>query len=156
MRRRCKQVAREVARITSSGQDATTIVYALEEYGRQVAPWAEDVMLKIVEMSDQQNLGMWRELSGKLAEKLQTLTTKDAVAQAIRELSLEGARLYVDLFPCNECAKAIIQSGIRNVVYDSDKYAEADSTIASKKMFDAAGVTYRQYERTGRKISIEL
>ena len=97
MRRRCKQVAREVARITSSGQDATTIVYALEEYGRQVAPWAEDVMLKIVEMSDQQNLGMWRELSGKLSEKLQTLTTRDAVAQAIRELSLEGARLITSI-----------------------------------------------------------
>ena len=70
--------------------------------------------------------------------------------------SLEGSKLYVTLFPCNECAKAIIQSGIRNVVYDSDKYAEADSTIASKRMFDAAGVTYRQYERTGRKIEIEL
>ena len=69
MRRRCKQVAKEVARITSSGQDATTIVYALEQYGQQVFPWAEDVMLKIVEMSDRQNLGMWRELSGKLAEK---------------------------------------------------------------------------------------
>jgi dCMP deaminase len=70
--------------------------------------------------------------------------------------SLEGSTIYVTLFPCNECAKAIIQSGIRNVVYDSDKYAEADSTIASKRMFDAAGVTYRQYERTGRKIEIEL
>ena len=70
--------------------------------------------------------------------------------------SLEGATIYVTLFPCNECAKAIIQSGIRNVVYDSDKYAEADSTIASKRMFDAAGVTYRQYERSGRKIEISL
>ena len=70
--------------------------------------------------------------------------------------SLEGAKLYVTLFPCNECAKAIIQSGIRNVVYDSDKYADADSTIASKRMFDAAGVTYRQYERSGRRIEIEL
>ena len=97
MRRRCKQVAKEVARITSSGQDATTIVYALEQYGRQVAPWAEDVMLKIVEMSDRQNLGMWRELSGKLAERLQTLTTRDAVAQVIRELSLEGARLITSI-----------------------------------------------------------
>lgn len=73
-----------------------------------------------------------------------------------RGKSLKGATLYVDLFPCNECAKAIIQSGIRNVVYDSDKYAEADSTIASKRMFDAAGVTYRQYERTGRTIQINL
>ena len=97
LRRRCKQVAREVARITSSGQDATKIVYALEEYGRQVAPWAEDVMLKIVEMSDRQNLGMWRELSAKLTERLQTLTTRDAVAQAIRELSLEGARLITSI-----------------------------------------------------------
>ena len=70
--------------------------------------------------------------------------------------SRDGRPIYVTLFPCNECAKAIIQSGIRNVVYDSDKYAEADSTIASKRMFDAAGVTYRQYERTGRKIEIEL
>ena len=70
--------------------------------------------------------------------------------------SLEGATIYVTLFPCNECAKAIIQSGIRNVVYDSDKYADADSTIASKRMFDAAGVTYRQYERSGRRIEIEL
>ena len=70
--------------------------------------------------------------------------------------SLDGTKLYVTLFPCNECAKAIIQSGIRNVVYDSDKYAEADSTIASKRMFDAAGVTYRQYERTGRTIQIDL
>ena len=97
MRRRCKQVAREVARITSSGQDATTIVYALEEYGRQVAPWAEDVMLKIVEMSDRQNLGMWRELSAKLTERLQTLTTRDAVAQAIRDLSMEGAKLITSI-----------------------------------------------------------
>ena len=97
LRRRCKQVAKEVARITSSGQDATTIVYALEEYAQLLAPWAEDVMLKIVEMSDRQNLGMWRELSGKLAERLQTLTTRDAVAQAIRELSLEGARLITSI-----------------------------------------------------------
>ena len=60
------------------------------------------------------------------------------------------------LFPCNECAKAIIQSGIRKVVYDSDKYADSDMTIASKRMFDAAGVVYEQYQRTGRHIDIEL
>ena len=70
--------------------------------------------------------------------------------------SLEGAKLYVSLFPCNECAKAIIQSGIRTVVYDSDKYASTDMTIASKRMFDAAGVRYYQYQRTGRKIEVEL
>ena len=70
--------------------------------------------------------------------------------------SLEGAKLYVSLFPCNECAKAIIQCGIRTVVYDSDKYASSDMTIASKRMFDAAGVRYYQYQRTGRIVELEL
>lgn len=56
---------------------------------------------------------------------------------------LRGARLYVALFPCNECAKAIIQSGIREILYLSDKYAETEQTRASKRMLDAAGVTYR-------------
>ncbi len=70
--------------------------------------------------------------------------------------SLEGAILYVTLFPCNECAKAIIQAGIRTVVYDSDKYADTDSNIASRRMFDAAGVEYRQYQHTGRRIEIQL
>ena len=97
MRRRCRQVAKEVARITSSGQDATTIVYALEEYGQTIAPWAEDVMLKIVEMSDRQNIGMWRELSAKLTERLQTLTTRDAVTETIYNLSKEGARLITSI-----------------------------------------------------------
>ena len=56
----------------------------------------------------------------------------------------EGARIYVDLFPCNECAKKIIQNGIKEVVYLSDKYKDTDSTKASKLMFDKCGVTYRQ------------
>ena len=70
--------------------------------------------------------------------------------------SLEGAKIYVTLFPCNECAKAIIQAGIRTVIYKSDKYADIPSTIASKKMFDAAGVSYRRYLETGREIRINL
>ena len=70
--------------------------------------------------------------------------------------SLEGAKIYVSLFPCNECAKAIIQAGIRTVIYDSDKYASTPATRASKKMFDAAGVRYYQYGRTGRKIEFGL
>ena len=56
--------------------------------------------------------------------------------------SLEGTKLYVSLFPCNECAKAIIQAGIRTVVYDSDKYRGTPSNRAAKRMFDAAGVSY--------------
>ena len=70
--------------------------------------------------------------------------------------SLEGTKLYVTLFPCNECAKAIIQSGIRTLIYDSDKYADSDSVVASKRMFDAAGVEYTPYRRSGRKILLDL
>ena len=63
----------------------------------------------------------------------------------------EGARIYVDLFPCNECAKRIIQCGIKEVIYLSDKYKDSDSTIASKKMFDTCGVTYRALDETNQK-----
>ncbi len=70
--------------------------------------------------------------------------------------SLEGASLYVTLFPCNECAKAIIQAGIREIVYDSDKYENEPSTIASKRMLKAAGVSIRKYLRTGKELKIEV
>lgn len=70
--------------------------------------------------------------------------------------SLEGSKLYVSLFPCNECAKAIIQAGIKTVIYDCDKYDGTPSVIASKRMFDAAGIRYYQYSRTGRKIEFEV
>ncbi|MDD3369616.1 MAG: cytidine/deoxycytidylate deaminase family protein [Lachnospiraceae bacterium] len=70
--------------------------------------------------------------------------------------SLEGATIYVSLFPCNECAKAIIQSGIKTIVYASDKYKDSETTKASKRMLDAAGVKYHLYEHTGRKIELEL
>jgi dCMP deaminase len=70
--------------------------------------------------------------------------------------SLSGAKLFVSLFPCNECAKAIIQSGIREIIYGDDKYNGTPSVIASKKMLDAAGVTYRLYEKTGRSITIQV
>ena len=66
--------------------------------------------------------------------------------------SLEGSKLYVTLFPCNECAKAIIQAGIKTIVYESDKYADSSATRASKRMLNAAGVRYYQYHSTGRKI----
>ena len=70
--------------------------------------------------------------------------------------SLEGTTLYVSLFPCNECAKAIIQAGIRTVVYADDKYKDTPMNIAAKRMFDAAGVVYYQYEHTGKKIELDL
>lgn len=70
--------------------------------------------------------------------------------------SVKGGKVYVTLFPCNECAKAIIQSGIREVVYMEDKYADTDGVKASKIMFDMAGVKYTQYNKTNREISIKL
>lgn len=70
--------------------------------------------------------------------------------------SLDGSKLYVTLFPCNECAKAIIQAGIKTVIYKTDKYADTPSTRASKRMLNAAGVRYYMYEPTGHKIEIDV
>lgn len=57
---------------------------------------------------------------------------------------LEGSKIYVYLFPCNECAKLIIQAGIKEVIYVCDKYADTDGVKASKRLFTACGVKYRQ------------
>ncbi len=70
--------------------------------------------------------------------------------------SLENTKIYVSLFPCNECAKAIIQAGIKSIIYMSDKYADTDIVIASKRMLRAAGVEYIQYIPTGREITINV
>ena len=69
---------------------------------------------------------------------------------------LRGARLYVALFPCNECAKAIIQSGISEVVYYGDKYHDSDSSVAARFMFKKAGIRLTSYTPSGRKIELEL
>ena len=70
--------------------------------------------------------------------------------------SLKGARIYVDLFPCNECAKAIIQSGIREVIYLYDKYADSMATLASKRMLASAGVTATQLETSLDRIELDF
>lgn len=69
---------------------------------------------------------------------------------------LRGCRIYVALFPCNECAKAIIQSGIAEVVYMSDKYSDSDSVLASKRMFTTAGVKFREYSISGKTLELKL
>lgn len=69
---------------------------------------------------------------------------------------LRGARLYVALFPCNECAKAIIQSGIREIIYFSDKYAETANIRASKRMLDAAGVRYHPLQTELASITLDF
>ena len=69
---------------------------------------------------------------------------------------LRGSRVYVALFPCNECAKAIIQSGVKEVVYLSDKYANTPGVQASKRMLDAAGVKYSQLRPATKSITLDL
>ena len=75
----------------------------------------------------------------------------NAILNSTRDL--HGCTLYVSLFPCNECAKAIIQSGIRKIVYEDDKYAAADNVIASKKMLNAAGV---ELVRLGKRVQLNV
>ena len=70
--------------------------------------------------------------------------------------SLRGSKIYVALFPCNECAKAIIQSGIKEIMYKSDKYRNTDSVKVSKKLFDMAGVKYTEYKSRGTKLQLDL
>jgi len=69
---------------------------------------------------------------------------------------LRGSRIYVALFPCNECAKAIIQCGIKEVLYLSDKYNGTPGNVASKRMLDAAGVKYTQLHPERRSITLSL
>lgn len=71
-------------------------------------------------------------------------------------LSLKNCTIYVALFPCNECSKAIIQSGIREIVYLSDKYKETEANIASKRMLEAAGVSYRKLEQVRETITLKF
>ena len=70
--------------------------------------------------------------------------------------SLRGAKLYVSLFPCNECAKAIIQSGITEVIYLSDKYAHTQSTRTSRRMLASAGVSTRQLKPSNDHLVIDF
>lgn len=70
--------------------------------------------------------------------------------------NLNGTTIYVSLFPCNECAKAIIQAGIKEVVYLSDKYADTPNTKASKRMLHSANVKLRQFNSEIDAITIGL
>ena len=73
-----------------------------------------------------------------------------------RGTSLVGSKIYVALFPCNECAKAIIQSGIKEVVYLSDKYSDTDMVKASKRLLNSAGVTMTKLEPKNKELNISF
>ncbi|MCI6244693.1 MAG: dCMP deaminase family protein, partial [Eubacterium sp.] len=70
-------------------------------------------------------------------------------------IGVKGARIYVALFPCNECAKAIIQAGITEVIYISDKYAETDANKASRRMLESAGVKLTRFS-SDKKIEFDF
>ncbi len=72
------------------------------------------------------------------------------------KIPVRDSRIYVTLFPCNECAKAIIQAGIKEVIYLSDKYDKTDSNIAAKKMLDVCGIKYRKYIPSGKELKINI
>jgi len=74
------------------------------------------------------------------------LNTRDGSA-------LNGCRIYVTLFPCNECAKAIVQTGIKEIIYLDDKYHDHVEEVASRKILDMAGVKYHQY--TGKVVEVK-
>lgn len=80
---------------------------------------------------------------------------KNAIANTDR-INLEGCKLFVTLFPCNECAKDIIQSGIREVYYFRNKYPQSLPTVASWRMFNTAGVHCERYEPQTESVSLSL
>ncbi len=67
-----------------------------------------------------------------------------------------GSRIYVALFPCNECAKAIIQSGVKEVIYLSDKYKDSMTNLASKRMLTSAGVKFTRLEPASKEITLSF
>ena len=69
---------------------------------------------------------------------------------------LRGSRIYVALFPCNECAKAIIQSGVSEVMYLSDKYKDTMMNLVSKRMLDAAGVKYTKMTTSVQNLTLDF
>lgn len=78
----------------------------------------------------------------------------NAVCNSTEDLT--GSTIYVTLFPCSNCAKLLIQKGIAKVVYYCDKYASTEDTLASKDLFEKAGVEVVEYKPMGRRITLDL
>ena len=95
----------------------------------------------------------WERSGGFLDTKYPYVVHAEPNAILNSTTSLENATLYVTLFPCHECAKLIIQSGIKEIVYMGDKYDGTESDLASKKMLKSAGLTWRKVDPM--KIGIE-
>ena len=97
---------------------------------------------------------LWGREGGVLDTKYAFVVHAELNAILNSQRSVRGCSLYVSLFPCNECAKAIIQAGIKSIIFESDKYDGADTNIASKRMLRAAGVELVRISHTV-KLSVE-
>ena len=95
----------------------------------------------------------WSREGGVLDSKYAFVVHAELNAILTAPRPVRGCTIYVSLFPCNECAKAIIQSGIKKIIYESDKYNGVDTNIASKRMLKAAGV---QLVRLNRKVEVSV
>lgn len=99
----------------------------------------------------------WERQGGTLDTKYAYVTHAElnAILNS-KTANLEGSTVYVTLFPCNECTKALIQKRIGKIVYLDDKYHDTDTSEAARRMLDSAGVKYERYDLTGRDITISL
>lgn len=97
----------------------------------------------------------WERQGDFLKTKYAYVVHAEANAILNSNSNILNARIYVTLFPCNECAKLIIQSGIKEVIYLEDKYPKLEMTIASKKLFDMAKVKYTKLEKYDIRIAYE-
>lgn len=98
----------------------------------------------------------WDREGGMLETKYAFVVHAELNAILNSTRNLHGCTLYVSLFPCNECAKAIIQSGIKELIYLSDKYHDTHACVASRRMFKMTGVMCRAYQPTGREIKLDV
>ena len=147
--------------------------YRFMEVARLIATWSKDPNTKtgaIVVGPDREIRatgynGLVRGVNDDIPERMERPTKYDFFEHAERNAvynacltgtSLKGCVLYATHPPCTDCARAIIQAGIKTVVYDCDKYEHTPSVIASKRMLDAAGVRYYKYNRTGREIKLSV
>jgi len=102
------------------------------------------------------NVFPWGKEGDYLSQKYPYVVHAELNAILNATVSLKNCVLYTALFPCNECCKAIIQSGIKKIYYLSDKYADTDSVIAAKKMLDAADVEYTEMKTKIENIIIDF
>lgn len=109
-----------------------------------------------ISKQDNDTIYPWERQGENLETKYMYVVHAELNAILNSRADLRGCTLYTTLFPCNECCKAIIQSGINEIVYISNKYEGSDSVVASIRMFENAGIKIRQYEMKNKEIKINL